>query len=202
MTALAGLVKIELPASTVRLCDGGLVIWGAETFTAKDATFGTVGGLDGLTEGVGDEVPALSMRLIPANDALPGDLVQPGFQTARVRFWIAEVDPATSSVVGTPDLQFDGQLDQGTLSIGKDSRDLEFTVVSMAERLFNRAEGNSLSPTFHKSVWSGETGHDQANGLTIAVAWGAEQTATTSGGFYGGFGGFGGGFMRDRTAIQ
>lgn len=200
MTALAGLVKIELPASTVRLCDGGLVIWGAETFTAKDATFGTVGGLDGLTEGVGDEVPALSMRLIPAGDALPADLIQPGFQTARVRFWIAEVNPATSAVVGTPDLQFDGQLDQGTLSIGKDSRDLEFTVVSMAERLFNRAEGNSLSPTFHKSVWSGETGHDQANGMTIPVAWGAEQTATGSYSYGGGFGaGFG---TRERTVLQ
>lgn len=198
MTALAGLVKIELPTRTVRLCDGGLVIWGAETFTAKDATFGTVGGLDGLTEGVGDEVPALSMRLIPAGDALPGDLIQPGFQTARVRFWIAEVNPATSAVIGTPDLQFDGQLDQGTISIGKDLRDLEFTVVSMAERLFNRDEGNSLSPTFHKSVWPGETGHDQANGLTVPVAWGAEQTATTSSAFAGGFGG---GFIRDRGAL-
>lgn len=185
MTALAGLLKIELPTGTVRLCDGGRVIWGAESYAAKDATFGTIDGLDGLNEGIGDEVPALSLRLLPAGDAAPADLTQPGFQTARTRLWIAEVDETTGAVVGTPDPQFDGQLDQGTLTVGKDSRELEFTVVSMAERLFNRADGNSLSPTFHKSVWSGETGHDQANGLTIPVAWGAEAPAV-SGGAYGG----------------
>ena len=188
--ALAGLLKIELPTGDVLLCDGGRVIWGAESYAARDGTFGTIGGLDGLTEGVGDEVPALSLRLLPASDAAPGDLAQAGYQTARTRFWIAEVDLATGAVVGTPDLQFDGQLDQGTLSLGKDSRELEFTVVSMAERLFNKAEGNSLSPTFHKSVWSSETGHDQANGLTIPVAWGAD-APMVSGGAYAGGGGFG-----------
>lgn len=189
MTTLAGLVKIELPTRTVRLCDGGLVTWAGETFTARDDVFGTVGGLDGLDEGLGDEVPALSMKLLPAPSAAPADLARAGFQTARVRFWIAEVNPATSAVVGTPDLQFDGQLDQGTLTVGKSTREVQFTVVSMAERLFNKADGNSLSPTFHKSVWSGETGQDQANGLTIPVAWGAEAPRTSGATPYGG-GGF------------
>ncbi len=189
MTTLAGLVKIELPTRTVRLCDGGLVTWSAETFTARDDVFGTVGGLDGLTEGLGDEVPALTMKLLPAPAAAPSDLAQAGFQTARVRFWIAEVNPDTSAVVGTPDLQFDGQLDQSTITVGKDTREVDYTVVSMAERLFNRAEGNSLSPTFHKSVWSGETGHDGATGLTIGVAWGAEAPKTSGATPYGG-GGF------------
>ena len=198
MTALAGLLKIELPTATVRLCDGGRVIWGSESYTARDVVFGTVGGLDGLTEGIGDEVPALSLRLLPAGSAEADDLVQPGYQTARTRFWIAEVNEATGAVVGTPDLQFDGQLDQGTITLGKDSRELEFTVVSMAERLFNRADGNSLAPTFHKSVWPGETGHDAANGLTIPVAWGADAPAVSGGAYAGGFGG---GFL-SRERVQ
>lgn len=176
---LAALVKLDLPTGTVRLCDGGLVKWSAETFTARDAVFGTLGAIDALGEGVGDEVPALTMTLLPVGSSAPSALVQPGFQTARIRFWIAEVDPATSAVIGTPTMQFDGQLDQTVLKLGRDSRELEVTVVSMAERLFNRASGNSLSPTFHKSVWSGETGHDQATGLTVSVTWGAEAVATT-----------------------
>lgn len=176
---LAALCKMELPTGTVRLCDGGLVKWGSETFSARDATFGTMGAIEALGEGVGDEVPALTMTLLPAGSAAPADLSQPGFQTTRVRFWIAEVNPATSAVVGTPGLQFDGQLDQTVLKLGRDSRELETTVVSMAERLFNRASGNSLSPTFHKSIWAGETGHDQANGLTVSVTWGAEAVATS-----------------------
>ncbi|NBW09758.1 MAG: hypothetical protein EBR82_17215 [Caulobacteraceae bacterium] len=179
MVTLAALAKLELPTGTVRLCDGGLVKWGSETFTARDGVFGTLGAIDALGEGVGDEVPALTMTLLPAGDATPTQLSQPGFQTSRIRLWIAEVDPTTSAVIGTPAPQFDGQLDQTVLRLGKDQRELETTVVSMAERLFNRASGNALSPTFHKSIWSGETGHDQANGLTISVTWGTESVATS-----------------------
>jgi hypothetical protein len=176
--SLAGLLKIELPTATVRLCDGGLIRWSSETFTSKDATFGTIASLDALSEGVGDEVPALEMALNPTNSAVPSDLSQPGFQTARVRFWIAEFNTATGAVVGTPDLQFDGQIDQTKLAVGRDTRRLSMTIVSTAERLFNRAEGNSLSPAFHHGVWPGELGHDQATGLTIPVAWGAEAPVT------------------------
>lgn len=177
-TSLVGLLKMELPTGTVRLCDGGLIRWGSETFTGKDATFGTIASLDALTEGVGDEVPALEMALNPVGSAAPGDLSQAGFQTSRVRFWIAEFDPATGAVVGTPDLQFDGQIDQTKLSVGRETRRLSTTIVSTAERLFNRAEGNSLSPAFHHGVWPGELGQDQATGLTIPVAWGAEAPVT------------------------
>lgn len=202
---LAALCKIDLPTRTVRLTDGGLVQWGSETFDARDAVFGTLGAIEALGEGIGDEVPALSITFLPAIAAVASALMQPGFQTARVRFWISEVQPATALVIGTPDLQFDGQLDQTVLRVGRDRRELDMTVVSMAERLFNRASGNNLSPTFHKSVWAGETGHDQASGLTVSVAWGAEAPvtsgrATTGGGFgAGGFTwGLGAGFFASR----
>jgi hypothetical protein len=205
VTTLAALARLDLPTGTVRLCDGGLVTLGGDTFTALDATFGTLGAIEALGEGIGDEVPALRMTLLPAGSAAPSALSQPGFQTARVRLWIAEVNPATSAVSGTPDLQFDGQVDQTVLRLGRDRRELDMTVVSMAERLFNRASGNNLSPTFHKSVWAGETGHDQASGLTVSVAWGAEAPvtsgrATTGGGFgAGGFTwGLGAGFFASR----
>lgn len=197
MTTLAALARLDLPTGTVRLCDGGLVRWSGDTFIARDGTFGTLGAIEALGEGIGDEVPALRMTLLPAGSAAPSALSQPGFQAARVRLWIAEIDPATSAVSGMPDLQFDGQLDQTVLRLGRERRELDITVVSMAERLFNRASGNGLSPTFHKSVWPGETGHDQASGLTVPVAWGAEAPVTsgrttTSGGSAGG-GFFGGG---------
>lgn len=178
MVALAGLLRIDLPDRTVRLCDGGVVRWGSETYVARDSMYGVLSEVEELTEGVGDEVPSLGITFLPAASAAPDDLARDGDQASRVRMWIADVDQATGTVVSTPDLQFDGQLDQSVLTVGRERRDLTTTVVSTAERLFSRNEGNSLSPAFHALLWPGEAGQDLATGLTTPVAWGATATST------------------------
>ncbi|MCW1985331.1 UNVERIFIED_ORG: hypothetical protein M2348_001063 [Sphingomonas sp. R1F5B] len=176
--ALAGLVQIDLPDRTVRLSDGGVVRWGSEIYAARDSVYGVISEVEELTEGVGDEVPSLGITYLPAASAAPADLARDGDQASRVRLWIAELNMATGAVIGTPDLQFDGQLDQAVLTVGRDRRDLTTTVVSTAERLFARNEGNSLSPAFHALLWPGEAGQDLATGLTTPVAWGATATGT------------------------
>lgn len=195
---LSGLVQIDLRGGdTLRLCDGGIVTWGANTFTAKDATFGGIGGLEPLSEGVGDEVPALRMTFYPESTAAAADLVQSGWQASPMRFWIAEVDQSTGEVVGTPELMFHGQLDTADLVVGLGTREINFDVVSTAERLFEINNGNTLSPRFHKSVWPGETGEDAAIGIGITVAWGVE---SPSGGAAAGIGNNGGGTIPSRFA--
>ena len=171
--ALIGLMKMELPTRTVRLCDGGFIVFDGEAYRSADDVFGTIASLEGLGEGVGDEVPALEVTFYPHGDAAPGDLSQPGFQTSRVRFWIAEYDVGAGTITGTPDLVFDGQLDRTALTVGQ-TREVACSVVSLAERLFELNIGNSLNPNWHKSVWPGELGHDNATGLSIPVAWGTE----------------------------
>jgi len=87
-------------------------------------------------------------------------------------------------------LLFYGQIDQTILRVGRAVRELAMTIVSTLERLFLRNEGNSLSPVFHKSVWPGETGHDNATGLTVPVAWGvASSSGASSAGSASGGGG-------------
>ena len=177
--ALIGLMKMELPTRTVRLCDGGFIVFDSEIYHSADDVFGTIASLEGLGEGVGDEVPALEVTFYPHGDAAPGDLSQPGFQTSRVRFWIAEYDVDAGTITGTPDLVFDGQLDRTALTVGQ-TREVACSVVSLAERLFELNIGNSLNPNFHKSVWPGELGHDNATGLSIPVAWGVASPRTSS----------------------
>lgn len=187
-----GLLKIEFPTRTVRLCDGGFFNWGGETYRAADDVFGTIGSIEELSEGVGDEVPALELVLNVPIETAPGNLVQPGFQNSRVRLWLAQYNPASGAIVGTPRQLFEGQVDQPTLRIGRGRRELQISVVSKLERLFRRNIGNSLNATFHKSVWPGETGEDNATGLSRAVAWGVESPPGTLGaGAVGGAGGRG-----------
>lgn len=194
---LTALLKIELPTQTVRLCDGSFIKWGSETYKDADPVFGTIASVEGMTEGQGNEIPALDLTLMPPMAVAPSELSKPGYQRSRVRFWIAEYDYDSGLLIGDPDLMFDGQIDQTTLRVGS-SRQLDISVVSNAERLFELDIGNTMSPTFHKSIWPGELGHDNATGLTIPVAWGVEglvrayRTPTGGSGGGAGAGGLGG----------
>jgi hypothetical protein len=178
---LVGLCKIELPGGDVRLCDGGFIVFDSETYRSSDALLGTIASIQAMGEGIGPYVPAMEMVFLPPEASTPADLAQPGWQTSPARFWIGEYDPEAGTLIGDPDLIFDGQIDQASLSVGQ-TRELAVTVVSLAERLFERNAGNSLTSAWHKSIWTGELGHDNATGLSVQVAWGvaSPQNAGTS----------------------
>lgn len=183
--AMTGLVQIDLPERTLRFSDGGFFPFNGGTFEAEDAAFGTIGEVSALTEGVGDTVPALTLTMLPPDGTAVADLSKPGHQQSVVRFWLAEYDVATQAILSV-DLQFVGQIDQSVLELSRDGRRLTISVVSLAERLFEGNIGNTLNPSWHKSVWPGEQGHDNATGLGIPVAWGTERPrGGASGGGYG-----------------
>lgn len=180
---LTSLLKIELPTRDVLLCDGGFKVFGSETYQAKDPLFGTIAGCQELEEGIGEQVPALELTFLPPASAAVADLSQPGYQKSRVRMWLAEYEVDAGTLSDTPDLLFDGMIDQTSILLSRDRRELSVSVVSTAERLFAKNKGNALSPTFHKSVWPGETGHDNASGLQVPVAWGVEKPQAGGGSF-------------------
>lgn len=194
--ALTGLAEIVLPARTIRLCDGGAIRWGAIDFTSEDTEYGTIGSIDRLEEGVGVEVPALQVTMLLPGPGAAASIAAPGNQSAPARFWLADYNRATNRVVGTPTMLFDGLIDQLRFSVDQGACEIGATIVSRLERLFEANTGNSLNPAWHKSIWPGETGHDNATGLSRPVAWGVEAppgyAGNGSGG--GGSGGGGGGF--------
>ena len=187
---LIGLLKIVLPEHTVLLCDGGFIEFplnSGEIYESSDPVFGSIGSVAGLAEGQGDEIPALDLTLLPPGTVGPSELSKPGYQRSSVQFWIAEFNYDTGLVVGTGDLQFSGQIDQTTLRVGV-SRSLDMSIVSNAERVFEKDIGNTLGPTAHKDIWAGELGHDNATGLPVPVAWGVESQGRSTRGGSGGSG--------------
>lgn len=187
--ALTGLVQIDLPDATLRYCDGGFFHFNGSVFRSHDPVFGTIRSVEPLTEGVGDSIPALTMTLLPPDTSAAAELARPGNQQSRVRFWIAEYD-VDAGTISSAEVQFDGQIDQAKLQSRRGEKELTMTVVSLAERLFEGNIGNSLNPTWHKSVWPGERGQDNATGLGQPIAWGVEGPRAVGGG-YGGGGGLG-----------
>lgn len=171
---LVGLMKLELPGRAVLLCDGGFVTFGGETYQSVDNTFGTVAGFEALTEGTGDELPAGTVTFLPKNVAAAIDLSRPGYQGARLRMWIGEVDPVTGKLVGSPDLMADWQTDKTVLKRNTGTRSLDIVCVTRSQRLLVRNDGNGLSTAAHQRVFPGERGHDNAVGMDIDVAWGVK----------------------------
>lgn len=178
---LTGLMEMQLRDSrNIRLCDGGFLEFGSNTYRSSNPDFGTIGSMEAFSEGVGDSVPSFKLTFLPASAAAASGISAPGMQGSIARFWIAEVDADTGLIIGDPDLMFDGQIDQTVLRIGKSKRELDIDFVSTAERLFSINEGNSLNPRFHKVVNPGELGEDNATGLGVSVAWGTEAQGSSS----------------------
>lgn len=180
--AIISLVRIDLPTASIRLCDGGFITYGGDTYRGLDPVFGTIGDVRGLTEGIGDEIPALEMTLLPPMSSAPSDLSRPGYQNSIVQMMVGEYSETTGAFLSPPDLMFHGQIDQMTMIAGKERRELSLTIVSTAERMFLNNDGNTLTPRWHQSIWPGERGHDNAVGLTIPVAWGVESRPVASSG--------------------
>jgi hypothetical protein len=170
---LTGLIEMQLPSRTVRLCDGGFVNWPARgLFTSQDSKFGTIESVEGVTDAVGDEAPGARLTLLPTSTAAASDLFQSNAQGSPILFWLAEVDRATGLLVGTPNLLFLGMVDFMRLAVGKNSRKVEVEFVAAAERLFLVREGNVLSPRFHNDAWPGENGFNHCTGNGTQVPWG------------------------------
>lgn len=190
MIGHVGLLKIELPAHTVYLSDGGFVTYDGDIYSAEDSVIGTLAEIRPMTEGVTGEIPALDLTFhIPSSTAITV-LTNGVLQQSSVRLWLAKYDVETNAVLGAPDLQFLGQVDQPSVRIGREEYTLSISAVSKAEWFFEYDSGNSLSSAFHKELFAGETGHDNATGLGVNVAWGTDAPASQ---FTGNGGGPGGG---------
>ena len=193
MKGLTGLLKIELPAGDVLLSDAGVTTWNGDTYSPNDAQLGRLAGIEPITEGAGQQIPSLDLTFSPDSFLAVTALSNGAIQQSKVNLWVAEYDLETGAVVGTPNLVFTGFVDQPQVTFAQ--RELTVSVVAVPELefLFTRDNGNGLSSTFHKSVYPGELGHDNATGLQINVAWGVKSPPSGNGSS-GGSGGGGRGY--------
>ncbi len=168
---LIGLVKIELPSTTIRLCDGGFCYFGGEKYTSEDTLFGSIAGVDEFEAMLGDTAEDATLLFNTTETAEPAEISSASFQNSRARFWMGKLDWDGKTVVNATQLM-DGLVDYTTLRLKENSRTVEMTFIGRAEKLFLRQEGNTLDPRFHKSVWPGEKGLDNATGARVTVAWG------------------------------
>lgn len=170
---LAALLKVELPGHSACLVDGGTISWGGDLYAPVDSVLGFPEGYESLTEGAGDEAPAGAITFLLPDGTSSASVNSATISDSRVRLWLAEVDPDSGAVIGTPDSLADWLVDYPSVSIEDGVRRLTLHCVSHAQRLFELNLGNVLGPKFHERVYPGEWGLRNAVGVSIAVPWGA-----------------------------
>ncbi len=173
---LFGALRIELPDYTLRLLDGSAVLQiGGEIYSGMDEVFGTFAGISDLSEEIGDDSPEITATLFPPDVSATAVLSHPNMQGSIAQVMVGAVDRATGAVIGTPEILFRGEVDVPTISIDEaGARSVEFTIVSVFERLFETEEGQRASNGWHQSIWPGELGLDHMTGTDVNLYWGVK----------------------------
>jgi len=168
-------VEIALSVGFLRLVDGaGQVSFAGRTFLGRDLDFGVLAGLEPVTDGMGDQTPALNIGINPPTPDAAAILGGEDMQGRSVLLWVGTLNTFTGAVTPDPVLVFTGEVDQGVLNVGLGSRRLDLSCVSIWERLFDDAQGVRLSNAYHQSAWPGELGFEYVTAVQRQLPWGSD----------------------------
>ena len=171
--------QIDLPSGPLRsLTDGaGFVTFEVDgvpaTFVARDATYGVVGGVTEIVDGVATQAPTVSMNLFPKTNAAMAALAAPEVQRSRMRVWVGTVNRATGQVTGI-EQWYDGDTNVPTQNTGKQTRVLSMTVNSALMKFLEPDEGARLNDGFHRKGWPLQRGLQHINSVEMIDVWGSE----------------------------
>lgn len=176
VTVVCG-VEILHPYRAIRLIDSlGVLTLGGQTYVGNDPDVGSIGGFEALTEGVGEEAPAMGIVLHQVNQAVAIELCQASAQGAAVKCWFGSVNQMTGQLIGQPLVWFAGEIDVPTLGVGGESGSVSFECVSVFERFFETDEGARMSSTFLRSIFPGDAGFDYITDVSQSMPWGRDGT--------------------------
>jgi hypothetical protein len=212
-------VEIVLPFYTLRLLDGASRVTfpvvnqttgvaAPATFVGEDESYGTLGGLESTSEGLGTSAPKLRFVIRTPTLVAAAQLNLPGNQGSAIRMWYGVLDAETGVVVPEPLELFWGQLDQPRFVGGRRARAVEFDVSSAMELLFAAEEGQRLNHAFLQTYAEGARGLEYVTDVERQLPWGSDAARppliSAAAGGYGGLGGYtlGGGLGGGQTPPQ
>jgi hypothetical protein len=171
--------QIDLPDGPLRtLTDGAgfvtfMVDGEAATFTGRNATYGVMGGVTEIVDGVATEAPTVSLNLFPKTNAALAAFSAPAAQRSRVRIWVGSVNRATGQVTAV-DQWYDGDSNVPTQNVGKGTRVLPLTINSALSKFLEPDEGARLNDGFHRQAWPDERGLQHINSIEMIDVWGSD----------------------------
>jgi len=176
-------LRVELSGGyVINLIDGrGTVAFdignGIQQFDGEDPVFGALASASSLTEQVATDSPRFTFALMPTTADAVGTLSNPAHQGCPVYVWWGMVDEMTGAPIGTPTMLWSGRWDFAKTNLSAESMVVEVETVSAFDRLYVAEEGARLNPTFHRSLFPGETGLDWMTAAQGDLHWGTDAPA-------------------------
>jgi hypothetical protein len=174
VVGLFAAVQIVHPMGTAYLLDGsGFLTFFGATWTGGSDIFGSLGALEVISDGSGEEAPSCNLSLLPPNASQMIALVTGSAQGGAVAIYVGCFNPTTGQVIGTPDLRFLGAIDTATVQPNGASSMVVFGLTSAFERFFDTEEAAKLSNSFHQTIWPGELGFQYMTNILSKMPWGS-----------------------------
>lgn len=173
---LFGALKIALPGYTLRLVDGSAtIIITGETYVGIDPNFGTISSISELTEEIGDSAPEVTVTLFPPDVSAAAFLSHPNMQGSIATLMTGAVDPISGIAIGAPEVLFMGEIDVPTIDFDQSgARTVEYTIVSVFERMFEVEEGQRASNAWLQNIHPGALGLMYMTGTDKNIYWGVK----------------------------
>lgn len=198
---LVHLVEIQFDDRTVRLTDGGAVMWGGNLFSPEDSELGVINGFSEFSETEGTESPRLEVYFEYRTNAALERLASPLSQGRLFSIWAAAVSRDTGEIIGVPELLFSGMIDDADLRHATNNRLLTVYLATEWELLFDNDEGARWNDDFWTHVYGPNARAFYAvTDVQRKLFWGYKGPSNGSGGGWTNFdGGYIGGKPYDIT---
>lgn len=166
-------IEFDCDGSTIRLMLGsGTTRFDSKTFTGRHATYGTLGSVDGFTDGAGNEAVSLNFTILPPNLTAAEALVAAAMQGVWVTKYFGVISRATGLPLGAPEVEFRGIIDTIGLQREARRRVVSFGAIGGMDRLLRANEGNRVTNANHQRRHPGELGAQYINSLGRVNYWG------------------------------
>jgi hypothetical protein len=159
----------------LRLFGGsGEITVSGKNFLGDDPTYGVLAALEPVTDGMGDQAPALRVTINPKTADAGAELAGQDMQGKTVLVWLAALDRTTGTSIDAPVLVYAGEVDQGVVTVGQGTRAVALDTVSVWERLFDNDDAVRLTNAYHQKCWPGETGFEFVTAVARQLPWGQD----------------------------
>jgi hypothetical protein len=171
-------LELKLPGYDLRLTDGPFYTFESEpgspqTFTSKDAIFGTLGGVGQITDGVSEGFPTTEVVILPPSNTAVAMLSAPAAQKSQARIWQVTLDKITDQVIGVR-RRFKGWADVPSYSVDEGTKTLSIKLNSVLAAVRQADEGARLNDGSHQQAWPGEKGLEFSSMIEQVDYWGSD----------------------------
>ena len=168
-------VEILLPFYSLRLMTGASMVRfpDARVFVGEDPTYGRLGAVETMSEGLGTQAPTCRMTIQPPTRVAAAALNDPANQESIVRSWYGCCDIDTGELIAIEPLFFGG-LNQPRYSSGKAPMSVEYDCASGVEILFSNEEGLRLNHATQTLAFPDDYGLEYGTAVERKLPWGSE----------------------------